>query len=129
MKILLAEDDTNISTIAKMALEQIGGHTVTHVENGEEALHLALSPSEDFDVILLDEMMPGLNGLAVCQQYFAQTIHRRPVIFLSAKSQAADIQEFKNLGDGFIPKPFDPVLLCKQIEEVLAGRATSKVVS
>ncbi|MEO0334790.1 MAG: response regulator [Pseudomonadota bacterium] len=118
MNILLAEDDPNISTIAKMALEQIGGHRVTHVENGEDALELALA-NEDFDVILLDEMMPGLNGLAVCKQYFELTTHRKPVIFLSAKSQAADIQEFKDLGDGFIPKPFDPMALCQSIQDVL----------
>lgn len=119
MRILLAEDDPNISTIAKMALEQIGGHQVTHVENGEEALELALAAGPDYDVILLDEMMPGLNGLAVCRQYFAETTDRSPVIFLSAKSQAADIQEFKDLGDGFIPKPFDPMILCQSIQEVL----------
>jgi two-component system OmpR family response regulator len=126
MRILLAEDDPNISTIAKMALEQIGGHTVTHVENGEEALQLALSSSDEYDVILLDEMMPGLNGLAVCQQYFEQADNPKPVIFLSAKSQAADIQEFKDLGDGFIPKPFDPMALCQAIQDVLDSLKSQK---
>ncbi|NQZ02190.1 MAG: response regulator, partial [Bdellovibrionales bacterium] len=120
------EDDTNISTIAKMALEQVGGHTVTHVENGEEALQLALADDPDYDVILLDEMMPGLNGLAVCKSYFEQTQNRKPVIFLSAKSQAADIQEFKDLGDGFIPKPFDPMTLNQSIEEVLSRVANER---
>lgn len=121
MNILLAEDDPNISTIAKMALEQLGGHTVTHVDNGEDALHLALNPPKPFDVILLDEMMPGLNGIAVCQQYKSQASQLVPVIFLSAKSQASDVQEFKDLGEGFIPKPFDPTTLNQAISDVLTS--------
>lgn len=119
MNILLAEDDQNISTIAKMALEQLGGHKVTHVDNGELALKVLLEQHEEFDVILLDEMMPGLNGLSVCQKYQAHFDKTQPVIFLSAKSQATDIQEFKDLGSGFIPKPFDPTKLCQLIDETL----------
>ena len=119
MNILLAEDDPNISTIAKMALEQLGGHNVIHVDNGEEALNLALNPPHHFDVILLDEMMPGLNGIAVCQQYKEQSENHSPVIFLSAKSQASDVREFRDLGEGFIPKPFDPTTLNQAIAEVL----------
>ena len=119
MKIFLAEDDKNIFTIAKMALEQLGGHTVTHVDNGEAALELLLQQGHEFDVILLDEMMPGLNGLAVCEQYTQQINHPQPVIFLSAKSQASDVKDFSRLGQGFIPKPFDPTQLCQQIENIL----------
>lgn len=118
MKILLAEDDPNISTIAKMALEHLGGHTVVHVANGEAALSLALS-DDSFDVILLDEMMPKLNGLATCREYQTQCESPKPVIFLSAKSQESDIKEFNELGLGYIPKPFDPTTLCAQISEII----------
>ena len=117
MKILLAEDDVNISTIAKMALEHIGGHDVEHVDNGRTALDRALSNS--YDVILLDEMMPKLNGLTVCQEYQNQKGNDTPIIFLSAKSQKNDVEDFKKHGLGFIPKPFDPSTLCEQIQALL----------
>lgn len=109
MKILLAEDDPNISVIAKMALEKLGGFQVTVVHDGETALQTALQGG--FDIILLDEMMPKMNGVKVCQAYKAQCAEPKPVVFLSAKSQESDIKEFFQEGTGFIPKPFDPVQL------------------
>jgi DNA-binding response OmpR family regulator len=121
MKVLLAEDDPNISVIAKLSLEKIGGFTVTVVADGESALQEALTGK--YDVILLDEMMPKMNGLKVCKAYKAQAgMESKPVIFLSAKSQESDIREFYDTGSGFIPKPFDPMKLAIQIREVLAGK-------
>lgn len=121
MKVLLAEDDPNISVIAKMSLEKLAGHEVTVVSDGEQALREALT--EKFDVILLDEMMPKMNGVRVCKAYKAQSPAPKPVIFLSAKSQESDIREFIENGTGFIPKPFDPMKLAKQIEDCLKGVA------
>lgn len=123
MKVLLAEDDPNISVIAKLSLEKIGGFQVTLVADGEKALQEALT--QQYDVILLDEMMPKMNGLKVCKAYKAQVADPKPVIFLSAKSQESDIREFFDTGSGFIPKPFDPMKLAAQVLEVLAagGRA------
>lgn len=118
MKILLAEDDPNISTIARLALEKLGGHEVTVVNDGEQALATALTGG--FDVILLDEMMPKLNGLAVCQKYLEQCTSPTPVIFLSAKSQETDIAQFTKLATGYIAKPFDPIQLNQQILAALA---------
>lgn len=117
LKILLAEDDHHISTIAKLALEKLGGHQVTVAENGEEALSLALQGG--YDLILLDEMMPKLNGLSVCKRYLQESPAPVPVIFLSAKSQESDIREFRDLARGFIAKPFDPMQLNQQILSVL----------
>lgn len=119
MRLLLAEDDPNISVIAKLSLEKLAGHTVTVVHDGESALREALTGQ--FDVILLDEMMPKMNGLRVCQAYKAQAVDPKPVIFLSAKSQESDIREFFENGSGFIPKPFDPMQLANQIEKLLAS--------
>lgn len=116
MKILLAEDDQNISTIAKLALEKLGGHDVTVVPDGEQALLYGLT--RKFDLILLDEMMPKLNGLKVSIELTNRGAHA-PIIFLSAKSQESDIREFYLRGQGFIPKPFDPVKLSQQIAEIL----------
>lgn len=117
MKILLAEDDTNIATIARMSLEQLGGHEVHWANNGETALERATA--EKFDVILLDEMMPKMNGIRVCEEYQAGN-PTAPVIFLSAKATDCDIEKFNQLGLGLIPKPFDPTQLCRLIDELLA---------
>lgn len=116
MKILLAEDDPNISLIAKMTLETMAGHEVTAVDNGEDAYKLALQ--EPFDVILLDEMMPKMNGLKVCQELRKMHL-KTPVIFLSARSQMTDKETFESVGTGFIPKPFDPLTLNDKIYEIL----------
>ncbi len=104
MRVLLAEDDPNISVIAKISLEKLGGFVVTVVNDGEAALNEALTGQ--YDVILLDEMMPRMNGLKVCQEYKARVSgSATPVIFLSAKSQDSDIREFKDTGTGFIQNP------------------------
>ncbi len=123
MRVLLAEDDPNISIIGKICLEKIGGFEVTVVADGESALNEALT--QKYDVILLDEMMPKMNGLRVCQEYKARCPDPKPVIFLSAKSQESDIKEFIVTGTGFIPKPFDPRTLCDQILAILKEGAAA----
>ncbi len=118
MNILLAEDDINISKIAKMTLEHFQGHVVHVVHNGEDALKEALT--NKFDLILLDEMMPKLNGVAVCTNYKDQIEGEiKPIIFLSAKSQQDQVSEFTKHGLGFIPKPFNPTTLWQDIESIL----------
>lgn len=123
MKILLAEDDANISTIAKITLEKLGGHEVTVVNDGEKALLFALNGK--YDLILLDEMMPKLNGLKVSVELYARMGTPPPIIFLSAKSQDTDIKEFQQNGTGFIPKPFDPITLPSQIMAILQNKAAA----
>lgn len=120
LRILLAEDDPNISTIAKLALERLGGHHVTLASDGEAALNMALAGG--FDLILLDEMMPKMNGVNVCKRYMNETQNPVPLIFLSAKSQDSDIRQFENLGAGYIAKPFDPTQLSAQILELLRNK-------
>ncbi len=117
MKILFAEDDSNILMIAKLILERIGMHEVTVAVNGREALDMALA--HQYDLIILDGMMPELSGTEVCRQYKDQAPQSAPVIFLSAKSTQKDIQEFMDLGVGYIQKPFNPQTLCQQIDTIL----------
>jgi DNA-binding response OmpR family regulator len=122
MKILLAEDDSNISTIAKITLEKIGHHQVTTVADGKQALELALK--EDFDLILLDGMMPSMDGTTVLTNLKTSPKAHVPVIFLSAKSQEADIRVVLDSGAiGYIQKPFEPRTLCDQINELLKKAA------
>jgi DNA-binding response OmpR family regulator len=120
MKILLCEDDSNIATIARMAIEQIGGHKVSWVADGEAALLHAQDKS--LDVILLDEMMPKMSGPDVCTALKKQNVKVAPIIFMSANPQAARVEEFRPLTIGYIAKPFDPVQLCAQIEQLLGGK-------
>lgn len=121
MRILLAEDDSNIAMIAKITLERIGKHTVVHVVNGKDALDLVLK--EQFDLILLDGMMPMMDGLTVLKNMKSSN-SPTPVIFLSAKSQESDIKEVMELGAiGYIQKPFEPKTLCEQIDQLLAKKA------
>lgn len=121
MKILLAEDDPNIAMIAKLTLEKLGGHEVTVAPDGEQALIQAISGG--FELVLLDEMMPKMNGLKVSEEIRSRMRTAPPIIFLSAKSQESDIREFYERGNGFIPKPFDPMTLVRQIQEILKGVA------
>ena len=121
MKVLFAEDDTNISTIAKLVLERVGQHQVTLATDGQQALDFAMQ--EKFDLIILDGMMPELSGTEVCKKYKELSKDQAPVIFLSAKSSPQDICEFMDLGVGYIQKPFNPQTLCQQIDLILKGAA------
>lgn len=118
MKILLAEDDTNISTIMSITLEQIGDHQVTVVGDGLEAVKEVMK--NKYDLVILDGMMPGLDGFETCKKIKEDLKLSMPIIFLSAKSD----QESKNMGKqlgaiGYIEKPFDPNSVCEQIETIL----------
>lgn len=120
MRILLAEDDLNIVKIAQITLEKIGKHQVTVTTDGKACLELAMK--EHFDLILLDGMMPVMDGLTVLKKLKEHNI-ASPVIFLSAKSQESDIKEVLELGAvGYIQKPFEPKTLNTQIVELLSDK-------
>ena len=122
MKILLAEDDANIVKIAQIVLQKMGNHTVDVCMDGLSALDKALE--NDYDLLILDGMMPGLPGVEVCKQYKEKKQGSQAyVIFLSAKSAQEDIREFKELGCGYIQKPFEPQQLCPLIDEIMRTAA------
>ncbi len=123
MKILLAEDDANIVIIAKITLEKIGHHQVTVATDGKITFEIA--SQNPFDLILLDGMMPHMDGVTVFKKL--KELHiKTPVIFLSAKSQEADIKEVLDLGAiGYIQKPFEPKTLNDQILKFMKARASA----
>lgn len=123
MKILLAEDDANVSVITQLCLEKIGGHSVSVASDG--ALALAAALKEKFDLIILDGMMPKLAGVEVARELLARGMNSTPIIFLSAKSEEKDIKQFLALGTGFIGKPFDPQTICFRIDEILKEKGLS----
>ena len=122
MKILLAEDDLNIIRIAQTVLEKMGGHQVDTAKDGGEALKKALSG--DYNLIILDGMMPVYPGIEVCKLYKKkQKGGKARIIFLSAKSSQKDINEFLTMGHGYIQKPFDPGNLCYLINNIMERAA------
>lgn len=117
-RILYVEDESDIQTITAMALEAVGGFSVVSCSSGAEAL--AAAPAANADLILLDVMMPGMDGLAalVALRALPQTADT-PVIFMTAKVQASEIQHYMHLGvAGVVAKPFDPMTLSEQIGEI-----------
>ena len=119
MKILLAEDEPDIQLVTRVALED-EGHSVVAVEDGMAALERARA--EPFDVVLLDVMMPRLDGFETCQQLKAdpRTQHLS-VIFLTARSQEAEVRAGLQMGAiGYIIKPFDVFTLATDIAALLA---------
>lgn len=117
-RILYVEDESDIRTITAMALEAVGGFTVISCDSGKEAL--AAAPGANADLILLDVMMPGMDGLATLSALrgLSQTADT-PVIFMTAKVQANEIQHYLRLGaTDVIAKPFDPMLLSARIGEI-----------
>lgn len=114
-KILYAEDEPDIQSIAQMALEMMGGYTLKVCNNGQEALDAA----EDFDpdLILLDVMMPSMDGPTALQEMRKiPALANVPVIFMTAKVQNQEIEEYKAMGAiDVIAKPFDPMSLSETI--------------
>jgi two-component system OmpR family response regulator len=119
-RILIIEDEPDIQAIAKMALEMVGGFTVQVTNSGNEALELLATDQPD--LILLDVMMPGLDGpgtlKALRQRPSCASI---PVIFMTAKAQPHEIAYLKQLGAlDVIVKPFDPMTLSSTIRSIWA---------
>jgi len=124
----MAEDEPDIQFVARVALEDEGHHVVI-VDDGEMAVERA--GAESFDVVLLDVMMPRLDGFGACQRLKADPRTRHlPVIFLTARSQELDVRDGLSLGAvGYIIKPFDVFMLTLQIAELLerpAGAANDE---
>lgn len=119
MKLLYVEDEADIREIAEYALED-EGFEIVFCESGEKAMEQA----GDFqpEVILLDVMMPGMDGPTTLKNLRGVPgLQTTPVIFLTAKVQPNEIQDFIALGAiDVIPKPFDPMTLADQIREVLS---------
>ena len=118
MTVVLAEDDPDIQLVARLSLKR-AGFTVTVVSNGQEALEAVRRQPPD--VVLLDWMMPEVDGLETCRQLKADPHTANiPVVFLTAKSQEAEIQRGLSLGaSGYVTKPFDALTLGEQIRQIV----------
>jgi DNA-binding response OmpR family regulator len=104
MKILLVEDNKNLALNISDYLES-QGYVIDYAADGITALNLVLT--QTFDVILLDIMMPGMNGFSVCQKLRDKSGIATPIIMLTAKDTEADILKGFSVGtDDYLVKPF-----------------------
>jgi two-component system OmpR family response regulator len=115
-RVMCVEDEPDIHEIARLAQELIGGLVVKTCSSGPEALRdvMAFSP----DRILLDVMMPGMDGPATLQALRQlPSIARVPIAFMTVKTDPSEIAQLKQLGAfTVISKPFDPMRLAAQLE-------------
>jgi CheY-like chemotaxis protein len=118
-QVLIIDDESDIREVAQMALELIGGWQVSTAANGDDGV--AQASTAPPDAILLDVMMPDVDGPETLRRLQADpTTAVVPVVFLTARTQAADIEWLEGLGaSGVIPKPFDPVTLADDLTRLL----------
>ena len=115
-KILYAEDEADIREIVKISLEDLGGYHIQYCTNGHEAIEAA--KREQFDLLLLDVMMPGMDGPSTLLEIRKIPQYKTtPAIFMTAKIQPKELAEYKSMGVvDIITKPFDPMMLADNLQ-------------
>jgi CheY-like chemotaxis protein len=118
-RILIIDDEEDIREVAGLSLETVAGWEVILASSGAQGIARAIEQQPD--AILLDVMMPGMDGPATFRELRGNpaTAHI-PVMLLTAKVQSTDQRRFADLGvEAVLFKPFDPLTLSKQIADVL----------
>ncbi|MDH3453869.1 MAG: response regulator [Desulfuromonadales bacterium] len=120
-RILLIDDHQTVFRLIE-AIVRIKGYTLLYAESGQQGIVMARK--EQPDLILLDVMMPDIDGFKVCQ-YLKENEDTKtiPVMFLTARGADGDLEAGRKAGaDGFMTKPFQTIEVLKQIEQLLAAR-------
>jgi len=119
-RILLVEDEENLLEVVKLNLE-LEGYLVTTSSTGKDALVKASDP--ELDLILLDVMLPGMNGFDICQRIRQTPAWRHiKVVMLTAKGREVEITKGLALGaDAYITKPFSTKALLAEVESQLSN--------
>ena len=119
MKALIVDDEEDVRFVARMSLGRVGGMEVIEASSGEEAVARARRERPDF--ILLDMMMPGMDGAATFRALRGTSETAAiPVVFLTAKAMKSEVQRLRDLGaKGVVLKPFDPMTLAAEIRTML----------
>lgn len=119
-RILVVDDEDDIRRVATLSLERVGGWEVVPASSAAEAV--AAAEGGGFDAVLLDVMMPDVDGPATLERLRPILGSGVPVVFLTAKVQPADVERLRGLGaTGVLAKPFDPMRLPGELAELLAG--------
>jgi len=118
-RILIIDDEDDIREVAALSLETIAGWEVVVASSGAQGLARAVEYQPD--AILLDVMMPGMDGPTTYRELRKNpTTAKIPVLLLTAKVQSSDQRRFADLGvEAVLFKPFDPLTLATQISAVL----------
>ena len=124
VKILLVDDHRTVQRLLE-AIVRIRGYELIYAENGQTGINMARQ--EKPDLILLDVMMPELDGFKVCQ-YLKEDAATRdiPVLFLTARGAEGDLETGRKVGaDGFMTKPFQTIEVLNTIGRLLAERKSA----
>jgi len=118
-RILIIDDEPDIRHIANLSLTRIGKFDVVAAGSGEEGL--SISGQEEFDIILLDVMMPDMDGVTVYEKLKYIEINKNtPVVFMTARAQENEKNRYLSIGaSGVIAKPFDPMVLPEQVKKIM----------
>jgi len=124
-KVLIVEDEPEIQAILAMTLRHTGGFETVLASDGIEAIERALQ--ERPDLIILDAMMPRLNGYAACKRMKQdERLSGIPIVFLTARTDPHEVDRAMRAGaSGCVAKPFDPLKLAGQIAQILDGDGNS----
>jgi sigma-B regulation protein RsbU (phosphoserine phosphatase) len=119
MKVLVVEDDRSIQMVLELVFTRMAKCEVVLASDGPEGL--AMIQKHRPDVVLLDLMLPGMDGFEVCKRSKADEATRHvPIIFLTAQPQPASVARAMALGAaGYLVKPFDPIKIIDQVNEAL----------
>jgi len=119
LKVLFIDDDDDIREVAALSLESVAGWEVITANSGAQGL--ARAQEHKPDAILLDVMMPGMDGPSTFRELRSNPATAKiPVLLLTAKVQSSDQRRFADLGvEAVLFKPFDPLTLSSQIADVL----------
>ena len=114
-RVMMVDDDPSIRKIGEICLTRVGKWEVALASSGQEALDMG--PTFRPDLILLDVMMPGMDGTTTIKLLQEQEETASiPVIFMTAKVQSHEVEKYSKLGAlGVITKPFDPMTLPSEI--------------
>ncbi|MEJ2362481.1 MAG: response regulator [Gammaproteobacteria bacterium] len=117
-RILYVEDEPDIQAVARIALVHVGGFELEICASGQEALERA-APFQP-DLLLLDVMMPGMDGVTTLHELRKQPgLETVPAMFMTAKVQPAEVAQLRQQGAiDVIPKPFDPMTLSENIRSL-----------
>ena len=123
-QVLLVDDDPSIRKIAEISLSRVGMWQVFVADSGTQALDVV--SREQPDVILLDVMMPGMDGPTTLKHLRTKlSLADTPIIFMTAKVQKHEIDTYCQMGAaGVISKPFDPMLLPGQVKSIVESMKT-----
>jgi CheY-like chemotaxis protein len=121
--ILYVDDEPDIREVVQMSLSLVDGLDVQTCESGERALQIL--PQLQPDLLLLDVMMPGMDGPSTLMKLrTVPGLEKLPVVFMTAKAMPQEVARFRELGAAsVIAKPFDPIQLGNQVVAIWEGLA------